>query len=182
MIFKETKLPGAFILELERFEDERGFFALSWSQEVFAERGLESRFVECDISFNRRKATLRGMHFQAEPHGQAKLVRCTMGSVYDVIVDLRPGSPTFRQWATFELSAQNRLLLYVPVGFAHGFLTLEDNTEVFYQMSQNYHPKSGRGARWNDPAFKIQWPMTGELIINERDKSYPDFVPESPRA
>ena len=174
MIFTETRLKGAFLIEPERFEDERGFFALSWSRAEFGARGLSARLVECNISFNRRRGTLRGMHYQLAPHAQAKLVRCTMGAVYDVIVDLRPDSPTFKQWVAAELSADNRLMLYVPEGFAHGFQTLEDGSEVFYQMSDVYAPQSARGVRWDDPAFRIAWPP-GERVINARDRTYPDF-------
>ena len=175
MIFKETKLQGAFIVEPDRFEDARGFFAHSWSEREFAEHELDSRVVECSISFNRKRGTLRGMHYQTAPHGQAKLVRCTMGSVYDVIIDLRKGSPTLKQWVGIELSAESRRMLYVPKDFAHGFQTLEDETEVFYQMSDVYAPESGNGVRWDDPAFRIQWPE-GERIILERDRNFPDFT------
>lgn len=175
MIFTETKLTGAFIVEPERFEDERGFFALSWSEKEFAERGLESRLVECNISFNKPKGTLRGMHFQHAPCGQVKLVRCTMGAIYDVIIDLRPSSETFKQWIAVELTASNRFMLYVPKDFGHGFQTLRDNSEVFYQMSSPYAPESAAGVRWNDPAFNIEWP-TDERTINPRDQHYPDFV------
>lgn len=175
MIFRETKLAGAFIIELEKFEDGRGFFALSWSREEFARRGLESQFAESNVSFNHEKGTLRGMHYQEAPHGQAKIVRCTMGAIYDVIIDLRNGSPTFKQWVGVELSAGNHLMLYVPKDFAHGFQTLENETEVFYQMSSPFVPDSGRGARWNDPAFGINWPAPEAKIINERDRAYPDF-------
>src|SRR2546423_3187290 len=175
MIFKETKLQGAFIVEPDRFEDERGFFARSWSEREFAEHELDSRVVECSISFNRKCGTLRGMHYQTAPYGQVKLVRCTMGSVYDVIIDLRKGSPTFKQWVCAELSAENRRMLYVPKDFAHGFQTLEDETEVFYQMSDVYAPESGNGVRWNDPEFRIQWPE-GVRIILERDRNFPDFT------
>ena len=176
MIFRETKLGGAFIVELEKFEDDRGFFARSWSEREFAGRGLESRLVECNISFNKQKGTLRGMHYQAPPHGQIKMVRCTSGSIYDVIIDLRTESPTFKQWIGVELTARNRLTLYVPKDFAHGFQTLENETEVFYQMSSPYVPESGRGVRWNDPAFGIDWPEPRKIIVNERDENYPDFV------
>lgn len=176
MIVTETKLAGAFVLEAERFEDDRGFFARSWSEREFAELGLSARLAECNISFNRKKDTLRGMHYQAAPHGQVKLVRCTMGAIYDVIVDLRPDSPTFKQWVGVELTAENRLMLYIPETFAHGFQTLEDRTEVFYQMSDFYAPESGRGVRWDDPAFGIMWPDAAARIINERDREYPDFV------
>ena len=178
MIFRETTLRGAFLIELERFDDDRGFFAHSWSEKVFAERGLISRLVECNISFNRKCGTIRGMHYQADPHGQAKLVRCTMGSVYDVIIDLRTGSPTFKQWFGIDLTAANRRMLYVPKDFAHGFQTLEDETEVFYQMSDAYASESGRGVRWDDPAFGIEWPGTAEIVINERDRTYPAFRSE----
>lgn len=174
MIFTETKLKGAFVIKLDKFEDERGFFALSWSEEEFAKRGLESKLVECNISFNKRRGTLRGLHYQQSPHGQAKLVRCTMGAIYDVIVDLRPASPTFKQWVSVELTAQNRLTLFVPNDFAHGFQTLEDDSEVFYQMSSPYAPEAGRGVRWNDPAFGIEWP-SGKKILIDRDCEYPDF-------
>ena len=172
MIFTETKLKGAFILELERFEDERGFFAHSWSRQQFAERGLESSLVECNISFNKAKATLRGMHYQAAPYGQAKIVRCTLGSIYDAIIDLRTASPTFKQWVGVELTARNRLMLYIPKDFAHGFQTLEDQTEVFYQMSEVYAPESARGVRWNDPAFGIDWPLA-VTAISQRDREHP---------
>jgi dTDP-4-dehydrorhamnose 3,5-epimerase len=161
-------------VEPKKFEDKRGFFAHSWSQREFAERGLDSRLAECSISFNRKRGTLRGMHYQAAPHGQVKLVRCTMGSIYDVIIDLRAGSPTFKRWIGVELTAANRLMLYVPKDFAHGFQTLDDSTEVFYQMSDVYVPESGRGVRWNDPAFGVSWPGAG-VVINERDGTYPDF-------
>jgi dTDP-4-dehydrorhamnose 3,5-epimerase len=176
MIFSETKLAGAFLIELEKFEEERGFFARSWSEREFAERGLESRLAECNISFNKKKGTLRGMHYQAAPHGQVKVVRCTLGSIYDVIIDLRIGSPTFKQWVGVELSAANRRMLYIPKDFAHGFQTLEDATEVFYQMSDYYFPENGRGVRWNDPAFGIGWPELDRMTIADRDRDYPDFA------
>ena len=175
IIFRAVKLAGAYVIEPERFEDARGFFARSFSQSEFEAHGLRAQFVEAGISFNRRKHTLRGMHFQAPPHAQAKLVRCTRGAIYDVMIDLRPGSPTFKQWFAQELSACNRLLLYIPEGFAHGFQTLEDETEVFYQMSESYERASERGVRWNDPAFAIDWPATDGLTMNERDRTYPDF-------
>ncbi|MGI8654644.1 MAG: dTDP-4-dehydrorhamnose 3,5-epimerase [Pyrinomonadaceae bacterium] len=175
MIFTETKLKGAFIVEPERLADERGFFARSWSAREFAQRGIDSRLVECNISFNKKKGTLRGMHFQTAPHAQAKLVRCTMGAIYDVIIDLRPASQTFRQWIAAELSAANGRMLFVPEEFAHGFQTLEGNTEVFYQMAEYYAPESGSGVRWNDPAFGIEWPPDERIII-DRDQQYPDFV------
>jgi dTDP-4-dehydrorhamnose 3,5-epimerase len=175
MIFVETKLAGACLVKLEPHEDERGFFALSWSENEFGARGLESGVVECNVSFNRKKGTLRGMHYQATPYGQVKLVRCTRGAIFDVIVDLRPSSPTFKQWVGAELSAENHDALYVPRDFAHGFQTLTDNAEVFYQMSDPFVPGSGRGVRWNDPAFGIDWPDDAR-IINQRDAGYPDFA------
>ena len=175
MIFTETKLAGAYLVELERNEDERGFFARNWSQREFAERDLVSAFVESNISFSKKKGTLRGMHYQAAPHGQVKLVRCTAGAIFDVIIDLRRHSPTFKQWTSVELTAANHLMLYVPVDFAHGFQTLEDNTEVTYQVSSPYHPESSIGVRWNDPAFGIPWPA-GERVIIARDRLYPDFA------
>lgn len=177
MRFTETRLRGAFIVEPERLADERGFFASTWSSAEFEERGLSPRLVQCNLSFNMRRGTLRGMHYQAAPHAQAKLVRCTAGAVFDCIIDLRGGSETFAQWVAVELSAENRTQLYVPEGFAHGFQTLEDGTEVFYQMSSVYAPGSAAGVRWDDPAFGIVWPEAAERVINERDRTYPDFRP-----
>ena len=175
LIFRETKLKGAFVIEPEKFEDQRGFFARSFSKQEFSDHGLRAQFVEAGISFNLRKHTVRGMHFQAEPHAQAKLVRCTRGAIFDAMIDLRPESPTYKQWFAQELTASNRLLLYIPEGCAHGFQTLEDETEVFYQLSAGYTPPSERGVRWNDPVFGINWPVTDGVIINERDRTYPDF-------
>lgn len=175
MIFTETKLLGAFLIEPEKNQDERGFFARNWSQREFAEHELVSNFVESNISFSRRKGTLRGMHYQAAPHGQVKLVRCTAGAIYDAIIDLRPESPTFKQWISVELTAQNHLMLYVPLNFAHGFQTLKSNTEITYQVSSPYHPQSSTGIRWNDPAFGITWP-NDERVILARDREYPDFT------
>ncbi|HXM50326.1 MAG TPA: dTDP-4-dehydrorhamnose 3,5-epimerase [Pyrinomonadaceae bacterium] len=172
MIFTETKLHGTFVIEPELIEDERGFFARTWSQTEFVQHGLNPRVVQTNLSFNQRRGTLRGMHFQAKPHEEAKVVRCTAGSIADVIVDLRPESPTFRQWIKVELSANNRLMLYVPESFAHGFQTLEDDTEVAYQISEYYHPESARGVRWDDPVFGIDWPLEIS-VISERDRSHP---------
>lgn len=174
MIFTETELKGAFIIEIDPHEDERGFFARSWCENEFKEHGLNPRLAQCNISFNKKRGTLRGMHYQAEPYPEAKLVRCTMGAIYDVIIDLRKDSPTFKRWAAVELTAQNRRALYVPEGFAHGFQTLEDNTEVFYQMSEFYHPECARGVRWDDPAFGVEWrlPVSGSSL---RDHLYPMF-------
>ena len=175
MNFTETKLVGAFVIDLEQFEDERGFFGRCWSQEEFADRGLNPRLVETNISFNRKAGTLRGMHLQIAPHAQAKLVRCTAGAIYDVIIDLRPESTTFKQWIAIELSAANRRQLYIPEGFAHGFQTLVENTEVLYQMAAPYVAESARGVRWNDPAFGIAWPLP-PVALSDSDQSYPDFT------
>ncbi len=175
MILTESKLKGTFIVELELREDDRGFFARSWCQREAEARGLADRVVQCNISFNKKKGTLRGMHYQVPPHAEAKLVRCTMGAIYDVALDLRVGSPTFTQWVGVELTADNRRMLYIPEEVAHGFQTLVDNTEVFYQMCQFYHPESARGARWNDPVFGIVWPDTAQRIVSSTDQSYPDF-------
>jgi len=175
MIFNETKLPGAFIIDVQRIEDDRGFFSRSFCRDEFAGRGLNPDVAQCNISFNRDAGTLRGMHYQSTPHAEDKLIRCTRGKLYDVIVDLRRESVTFRQWIALELTEENRLMLYVPKGCAHGFQTLEDNTEVFYQMSEFYHPESAHGVRWNDPAFGIQWPAGVPVIISERDRSWPDY-------
>ena len=175
MMITETKLKGAFLIEPQRFEDERGFFARVWSEAEFAARGIESRFVESNLSFSSRRGTLRGMHFQTAPYAQAKLVRCTRGAIFDVGIDLRPDSPTFRQWVGAELSADNRRMLYLPGEFAHGFQTLEDDTEVFYQVSAVYAPGHDGGVRWDDPAFRIEWPHAAERVIIARDREYPDF-------
>jgi len=176
MIFRELKLQGAFIIEPQRFQDERGFFSRTWSQTEFDARGLTARFVEANTSLSVKTGTLRGMHYQAAPHAQAKLVRCTAGAIYDVIIDLRVESPTFKQWEAVELSAENHLLLYIPEGFAHGFQTLSENSEVHYQVSDYYAPESAGGVRWDDPAFGIEWPDAERTII-ARDNEYPDFDP-----
>jgi len=175
MLFKETSLEGALIVEPERLPDERGFFARTWDEREFQARGLNQRLVQCSISFNNKKGTLRGMHYQAKPHEEAKLVRCTMGEIYDVIIDLRHDSPTFKKWMAMELTADDRRMVYIPEGFAHGFLTLKDRTEVLYQMSEFHVPASARGVRWNDPAFGIRWPPAVK-VLSDRDKNYPDFT------
>jgi dTDP-4-dehydrorhamnose 3,5-epimerase len=175
MTFHGTKLPGTFEIHLERRSDERGFFARCWCQDEFARNGLNSKLVQCSISFNAREGTLRGMHYQSPPYAEAKLVRCTKGAIYDVVVDLRPDSPTYRDWIGVVLTSANRNMVYVPEGCGHGFLTLEDESEVFYQMSEVYSPEAARGARWNDPAFQISWPATVK-VISERDRTYPDFA------
>jgi dTDP-4-dehydrorhamnose 3,5-epimerase len=174
VIFRGTRFAGTFVIEPERLEDERGFFARTWCQREFETHRLNPRLVQCSISSNKRRGTLRGMHYQIAPHAEAKLVRCTSGAIYDVIVDLRPESATFAQWLGFDLTADNRRMLYIPEGFAHGFQTLEDNTEVFYQMSEFYEPESARGVRWNDPTFNIEWPLLNP-IISDKDKTYQDF-------
>jgi len=174
MLFRETVLKGAYVVEPERIVDERGFFSRTWCRSEFEAHGLNPNLVQCNVSYNVKKGTLRGMHYQVVPRAETKLIRCTAGAIYDVIVDLRPGSGTFKRWTGVELNADNRCMLYIPEGFAHGFLTLSDNAEVFYQMSEYYSAEHARSVRWNDPAFGIQWP--GEvLVISDRDRSYPDF-------
>jgi dTDP-4-dehydrorhamnose 3,5-epimerase len=174
VIFRELSLKGSFLIDLEKREDERGFFARTFCKHEFEAHGLPTEFVQCNISFNKRKGTLRGMHFQAPPFAEAKLIRCSRGSIFDAIIDLRPSSPTFKQHFTVRLSADGAEMLYVSEGFAHGFQTLEDNTEVFYQMSQFHAPDFARGVRWNDPAFGIAWPPADRIIV-ERDQRYADF-------
>jgi dTDP-4-dehydrorhamnose 3,5-epimerase len=174
MIFNKTLLEGVYVIELDRHEDDRGFFARSWCQHEFENHGLNPRLAQCNISYNRKKGTLRGMHFQADPYAEAKLMRCTMGAVYDVVVDLRPESPTFMMHFGITLTPQEHNMVYAPEGLGHGFLTLVDESEVFYQMSEFYAPDSARGFRWNDPAFGIDWPIEVK-VISERDATYPDF-------
>jgi len=175
MIFKNTKIAGVYLLEPERITDDRGFFARMWCQTEFTEHGIDSRVVQCNLSFNPRKGTLRGMHYQRAPYEETKIVRCTMGAVFDVAVDLRRDSPTFKQWVGAPLTAENREMLVIPPGCAHGYLTLTDNAEVSYQMSAYYAPNHGAGVRWNDPAFDIRWPGDVTLIA-ARDGNYPDFT------
>jgi dTDP-4-dehydrorhamnose 3,5-epimerase len=174
LIFTPTPLAGAFVVDPEPRNDHRGFFARAWCQKEFEAQGLNTRLVQCNISFNPKKGTWRGMHFQDAPHEETKLIRCTMGSIWDVIVDLRSESPTFRQHFAVTLSAENRRMLYIPETFAHGFLTLQDDSEVFYLMSEFHNPSSARGFRWNDPFFNIQLP-TEVSVISGRDRDYPDF-------
>lgn len=176
MILTGTELAGAYRVELERHEDERGFFARAFCEREFAARGLATRYPQCNISYNRRAHTLRGMHYQAAPRREAKLVRCLAGAIHDVIVDLRTDSATHMRWIGVELDARGRTALYVPPGFAHGFLTLAEDSEVFYQMGEFHDPGAERGFRWNDPAFGVGWPFEPE-VISERDRSYPDFDP-----
>lgn len=177
MIFNETKLKGAYLIELAKIEDERGFFARSWCRHEFNTHGLDSRLVQCNISFSQQQGTVRGMHYQLPPYAETKLVRCTQGAIYDVIIDLRPDSASFLQWIGVELTAANHLMLYAPAGFAHGFQTLVDNSEVFYQMSEFYAPDAGRGVRWNDPLFKLTWPQA-VTVISARDQQYANCTPD----
>lgn len=175
MIFTETSVGGAYLIEPERMEDERGFFARTWCRREFREAGLNPELVQCSISFSPRRGTLRGLHYQAAPHEEVKLIRCTMGSIYDVVLDLRSDSASSLTHFGTVLSAENRRMLYLPEGCAHGFLTLEDDTEVFYQVSEVYVPEAARGVRWDDPAFGIEWP--GEVrAVSERDRRYPDHA------
>ena len=175
MIFKETTLKGAYVIEMEQLQDERGFFARSFCKNEFKEHGLNPHIVQCNISYNKKKGTLRGMHYQVPPYEEAKVVNCVRGAIYDVIIDLRPDSDTYCQWCAVELSDGNYKMLYVPEGFAHGFQTLEDDTVVFYQMSEFYHPECSRGVRWDDPSFGIAW-LGDVKIIAEKDQQYPDFI------
>lgn len=175
MKFVPTKLAGVMVIEPDCFADERGQFVRTWCRAEFAAAGLNIDVAQCSLSFNHRRGTLRGMHFQAPPHGECKLVRCTRGALLDVALDLRPASPTYCQWFGVELTAENRKALYIPLGLAHGFVTLTDATEIAYQMSHQYVAEAGRGVRWNDPAFGIEWPIAPTLM-NERDRCYPDFV------
>lgn len=174
MKFTPTTLAGAYVIELERLEDERGYFARTFCRDEFAAHGLHSAFPQCNTSFNARKGTLRGMHYQEKPHEEAKIVRCTRGAIHDVIVDIRRDSLTYGKWIAVELTADNARMLYIPEGFAHGFQTLADGSEVFYQMSEMFHPESARGLRWNDPALAIRWPLASP-IVSGRDAGYPDL-------
>jgi dTDP-4-dehydrorhamnose 3,5-epimerase len=174
IIFQELSIPGAWLIEPEKQEDHRGFFARAWCQRELAAQSLITAFVQSNISFNKRKGTLRGLHYQAPPHEETKLVRCTQGALYDVIVDLRRDSPTRGQWLAVELPVDNYRTLYIPAGLAHGFQTLADNTEIFYQMSEFYQPEAARGIRWDDPALNITWPLP-QPIISPKDLSYQDF-------
>jgi dTDP-4-dehydrorhamnose 3,5-epimerase len=174
MKFRPLPLEGTFVVEPESVTDERGFFARTFCRKEFGANGLNPDLLQCGLSFNTRKGTLRGMHYQTEPHQEVKLVRCTAGGIFDVAVDLRRDSASFGQWTAVELTAENRLSIYIPAGIAHGFLTLDDNCEVFYQISEYFHPESSAGVRWDDPAFSIQWPADIR-IISDRDRNYPDF-------
>lgn len=175
MTWTKLNLEGAYVFDLEPIPDSRGFFAMTFNVDDFVERGLNPAVIQCNLSYNYKKGTLRGMHFQVEPATEVKLIRCTRGSIYDVIVDIRPDSPTYLQWAGVELSAENHRTLYVPEMFAHGYQTLTDDTEVFYNVSQGYAPHCARGYRYNDPAFGIEWPLPVSEI-SEKDKTWPEFL------
>ena len=175
MIFTKLALDGAYLIELKKIEDHRGFFARAFCQREFEERGLNPRLVQCNISFNPARGTLRGMHYQRVPFAETKLVRCTRGAIYDVIIDLRSDSHTYRLWQGVELTAGNRRMIYVPDGFAHGYLSLTDEAEVFYQVSEFYTPGSEAGIRWDDPVFAIKWPIEPK-VISDKDRAHPDFV------
>jgi dTDP-4-dehydrorhamnose 3,5-epimerase len=176
MRFAQTPLPGAWVIDVDPLADDRGWFARTFDQAEFAARGLRADVVQCNASFNVRRDTLRGLHYQAAPHGETKLVRCVRGRVFDVAVDLRPDSPTYRRWHAVELTDANRRMFYIPDGLAHGFQTLTDDSELLYMMGTQYVPDAARGVRWDDPAFAIDWPVpTGERIVSERDRGYPDF-------
>ncbi len=173
MIFSELPLKGAFVIEIERLEDERGFFARTFCVDEFVSHGVVFRIAQCSVSYNGQRGTLRGLHYQAPPHQEAKLVRCTLGAAFDAIADLRPDSPTFKRWAAVELSADNRRMIYIPEGFAHGFQTLADGTEIFYQMSVPYVPEAARGIRWDDPELSIDWPPMATRVVSPRDRALP---------
>ncbi|MEC0133031.1 MULTISPECIES: dTDP-4-dehydrorhamnose 3,5-epimerase [Paenibacillus] len=174
MKFLETPLKGAYLIEIEPHQDERGFFARTFCKEEFIKHDLKDDFLQCNVSFNHRRGTVRGMHYQVKPFEETKLIRCTRGAIYDVIIDLCQTSDTYLRWYAIELNENNGRMLYVPEGFAHGFQTLEDNTEVFYQMSEFYHPDCATGVRWDDPTFGIRWPLTN-YIMNDKDRNYPNW-------
>jgi dTDP-4-dehydrorhamnose 3,5-epimerase len=174
VIFEETTVSGVFLVRVDPRRDDRGIFARTWCREEFEDRGLVAKLAQCSTSFNSSRGTLRGLHYQSEPFAEAKLVRCTAGAIYDVALDLRSDSPTFCQWYGTILNERNRNSLYIPCGCAHGFLTIEDDSEVFYQISEFYHPEASQGVRWNDPAFHIEWPAEVQ-VISDRDRTYTDF-------
>ncbi|HHH43557.1 MAG TPA: dTDP-4-dehydrorhamnose 3,5-epimerase [Gammaproteobacteria bacterium] len=173
MIFTQTSLAGAYIIDVESMQDERGYFARVWCAREFQAQGLKTDLVQCNVAYNHKKGTLRGMHYQRPPHAEVKLVRCTRGAIYDVIVDLRPESSSYLDWTGVELTEENHRMLYVPEGFAHGYVTLQDDSELFYQVSEFYTPGAEGGVRWDDPAVKIEWPEVGELIISAKDRAWP---------
>lgn len=175
MVFKETEIAGAFIIEIEKYSDNRGFFARGYCEKEFNEQNISFEMVQANIGFSKKKHTIRGLHYQREPHAEAKLVRCTKGALYDVIVDLRPDSSTYMQWTGVELTSNNHKMFYVPKGCAHGYQTMEDETEIFYMVSAFYAPGFEQGLRWNDPLFNIQWKETDDIIISEKDQTWPDY-------
>ena len=175
MIFKATPLEGAFVIELEKHQDDRGYFARTFCQREFSDHGLNTNIAQANTSLSRSKGTLHGMHYQTEPYAETKLVRCIRGAVFDVIIDLRPESESFCQWFGAELTADNGKMLYVPEGFAHGYQTLQDDTELFYLVSQFYTPEAERGVRWNDKRFGISWPEDKEVLLSDKDRAWPDF-------
>lgn len=174
LIFTETILKGAFIIEVKRLEDERGFFGRAWCKKEMDDHGLNANAVQANVSYNKVKGTLRGMHFQVAPYSETKMVRCTSGAIYDVIIDIRPESPTFKKWFGIELTEENFKMLYVPEGFAHGFITLKDHSSVHYMVTEYYTPGAEGGLRYNDPSFNIEWPMQ-PVIVSEKDKNHPLF-------
>ena len=176
MIFKETRVKGAFMIEMEKRGDDRGFFARVFCRKEFEAQGIDIKVLQANIGFSQSRCTLRGLHYQVPPYAEAKLVRCTAGALYDVILDLRPASPTFKQWLGVELTDKNHTMLYVPEGCAHGYLTLAENTEIYYMVTQFYSPDAERGVRWNDPAFDIKWPLTKGIVISDKDRSWPDWL------
>jgi len=175
MIFKELKIKDAYLIDLEKKEDDRGFFARTFCSQAFEEKGLMSRILQMNISYSKKTGTLRGMHYQIPPYAEAKLIRCLYGSIYDAMIDLRPDSPTFKQWLGIKLCSSNRQMVYVPEGCAHGFQTLADHTEVLYQVSAPFTPEAERGLRWDDPSFDIKWPLS-VTVISGKDKSHPLFM------
>jgi dTDP-4-dehydrorhamnose 3,5-epimerase len=177
MTFEETSISGAYLVDLNRMEDHRGFFARAWSAKEFAEMGLATSYPDVNFSLSTRKGTIRGLHYQKAPHEEAKFVRCVRGALFDVIVDLRPGSPTFLKWAGFEIRAEDYRAIYVPAGCAHGIQSLEDNTEMLYMVSACYQPGAEAGIRWDDPFLAIEWPDVEERIVSDKDQSWPDFDP-----
>ena len=178
MRFTETRVQGAYLVEPEPRGDDRGFFARIWCRDEFAAQGLSAVFVQCNDAFTAKRGTLRGLHYQSAPHEEVKLIRCVRGAVFDVLVDLRPASPTYAQWVGVTLSAENRTMVYVPEGCAHGYLALEDGSEVIYPVTKAYQPAAERGVRWNDPRFGIEWPEIGPLLISPKDEGWPDYRPE----
>jgi dTDP-4-dehydrorhamnose 3,5-epimerase len=175
MIYTPSRIPGAWVIDITPIEDARGFFAMTWLPDELRERGMNPALAQCNLSFNHRRGTLRGMHFQHAPHAQAKIIRATRGALLDVIVDLRPDSPAFKQWDAVELTADNRRMLYMPEGIAHGYLTLTDATEAYYHASAPWVPHAEAGVRWNDPAIGIEWPFAPTLV-SEKDSSWPAYT------